>query len=146
MSEKDINEISDLENKLNEKLTREKEEIGNIEKFETEKKEIFRKFFSSIKFVLFFASLLYIWLKWPDIYRSFEPNRPLRMGEYTDNKEEDMCIAMLWKAAEMGNKDSLRCPKTSSQYVYSENGLCCPNPQVHGLKSLCLKNKMVYAR
>ncbi|RKX58945.1 MAG: hypothetical protein DRP37_07265 [Thermodesulfobacteriota bacterium] len=86
----------------------------------------------------------------PALFSVFKEEKYVESAPYTSNSQTDQCVDNLWyisKLLQQGKslgKDMV-CPMTGKPYLVTTTEddvvVCCPNPEKHGFKKICISKK-----
>lgn len=130
-----LEDIEQAENRLVDKIRKEKIEIAIIEKDNQKKRLRVLKFYMYAQILIIIAALLVIYKQYPNLSASSTPQRILRYGTYETDAKTDECISNIWKL--MGNKKlKLHCPVSGKEYIIEGDEIRCPDASAHGFKKI----------
>ncbi len=130
-----LEDIEQAENRLANKIRKEKIEIAILEKDNQEKQLRTLKFYLYIQIAIIIAALLLMYKRYPEVSAALTPQRILRYGTYETDAKTDECISNIWKL--MGNKKlKLHCPVSGKEYIIDGDEIYCPDASVHGFKKI----------
>lgn len=104
-----------------------------------------------VMFCLIAAAAGVIAFQLPKIVDASKPNKPIRLGIQETDEKTDQCISNLWIVSRLMqegklNAEGLTCPASGRPYKMEGAGedleAICPNPELHGVRSLHVKNSI----